>query len=67
VTPYLYRHPERFRVGEPPCPARWHLPEARVTLDTAEDYERLRALFAELYRGEPLETEELVAWLRERR
>ena len=67
VTPYLYRHPERFRVGEPPCPARWHLPEARVTLDTAEDYERLRALFGELYRGEPLETEELVAWLRERR
>ncbi len=67
VTPYLYRHPERFRVGEPPCPAQWHLPEARVTLDTAEDYERLRALFGELYRGEPLETEELVAWLRERR
>jgi len=67
VTPYLYRHPERFRVGEPPCPAHWRLPEARVTLDTAEDYERLRALFGELYRGEPLETEELVAWLRERR
>ena len=67
VTPYLYRHPDRFRVGEPGCPAGWHFPETRLTLDTAEDYELLRALFGELYRGEPLETEELVRWLRERR
>ncbi len=66
VTPYLYRHPERFRVGEPPCPAAWHMPEARLTLDTAADYELLRKLFEELYRGEPLETEELVRWLRGR-
>jgi len=66
VTPYLYRHPERFRVGEPPCPAAWHMPEARLTLDTAEDYEQLQALFGALYRGQPLETEELVRWLRER-
>jgi spore coat polysaccharide biosynthesis protein SpsF len=67
VTPYLYRHPERFRVGEPPCPAAWHLPEARLTLDTSADYERLRELFGELYRGQPLETEELVRWLQGRK
>jgi spore coat polysaccharide biosynthesis protein SpsF len=67
VTPYLYRHPERFRVGEPSCPAAWHMPEARLTLDTAADYELLRELFGELYRGQPLETEELVRWLREPR
>ena len=66
VTPYLYRHRERFRVGEPACPAAWHLPEGRLTLDTAADYERMRALFAELYHGEPLESEELVNWLKER-
>jgi spore coat polysaccharide biosynthesis protein SpsF len=67
VTPYLYRHPERFRVGEPPCPSAWHMPEARLTLDTAADYELMQALFGDLYRGEPLETEELMRWLRERR
>jgi spore coat polysaccharide biosynthesis protein SpsF len=66
VTPYLYHHPELFRVGEPPCPAAWHWPEARVTMDTAADYELLRALFRDLYRGEPVETEELIRWLRER-
>jgi len=67
VTPYLYRHPEAFRVGEIPCPEGWRLPEARVTLDTAADYERLTAIFNDLYRGEPVETGELVGWLRERR
>jgi spore coat polysaccharide biosynthesis protein SpsF len=66
VTPYLYRHRERFRVAEPACPAAWHLPEARLTLDTAADYELLKGLFAALYRGQPLETGELVAWLKER-
>ncbi len=66
VTPYLYRHPERFRVGEPSCPAAWHMPEARLTLDTAADYALLKELFDELYRGQPLETEELVRWLRGR-
>lgn len=67
VTPYLYRHPEAFRVGAIPCPEGWRLPEARVTLDTAADYERLTAIFNDLYRGEPVETGELVGWLRERR
>jgi spore coat polysaccharide biosynthesis protein SpsF len=67
VTPFLYRHPELFRVGEPSCPAAWHLPEARLTLDTAADYELLGSLFRDLYRGEPVETEELIRWLRERR
>jgi len=66
VTPYLYRHPERFGVGEPACPAAWRLPETPVTLDTAADYELLQAVFRDLYRGEPIETEELIRWLRER-
>ncbi len=67
VTPYLYRHPERYRVGEPACPAAWHLPEARVTLDTEADYALLQELFGKLYRGQPLETEELVPWLQRAR
>jgi spore coat polysaccharide biosynthesis protein SpsF len=64
ITTFLYRHPERFRIAEPACPADWRCPEAQVTLDTREDYERLQRIFRELYRGEPIEIEELVAWLR---
>jgi spore coat polysaccharide biosynthesis protein SpsF len=64
ITTFLYRHPERFRIAVPACPEAWRLPEARVTLDTREDYEQLQRIFRELYRGEPIELEELVAWLK---
>jgi spore coat polysaccharide biosynthesis protein SpsF len=64
ITTYLYRHRERFRVGELRCPRRWRFPQGKVTLDTPEDYALLQRIFAELYRGRPVETEELVAWLR---
>lgn len=67
VTAYLYRHPDLFRVGEPSCPPAWRLPEARVTVDTAEDYARVGRIFRELYRGQPIETEELIGWLEEAR
>jgi spore coat polysaccharide biosynthesis protein SpsF len=67
ITTYLYRHPRRFRIAEPACPKAWSCPEARVTLDTLEDYELLQRVFRDLYRGQPIETEPLVAWLREAR
>jgi spore coat polysaccharide biosynthesis protein SpsF len=64
ITTYLYRHPLRFRIAEIACPEVWSCPEARVTLDTGEDYELLQRIFRDLYRGEPIEIEQLVAWLR---
>jgi spore coat polysaccharide biosynthesis protein SpsF len=65
ITQHLYRHRRRYRVGEFAAPPEWVLPEARVTVDTEEDYQSVRRLFAALYRGEPIETEELVRFLRE--
>ena len=67
ITTFLYRHPGRFRIGEPACPEALRCPEARVTLDTREDYEQLQRIYRELYRGEPIELEALVAWLRRAR
>jgi spore coat polysaccharide biosynthesis protein SpsF (cytidylyltransferase family) len=44
VTPHFYRNPSRFRLAGFACdPPLSHL---RVTLDTAEDYDRLTALIA---------------------
>jgi spore coat polysaccharide biosynthesis protein SpsF len=54
VCPYLYNHPERFRVHRPSAPARWLDPflakngVMRLTVDTAEDLERAEALYAAL-------------------
>lgn len=51
VTPFLYRHPERFRVGQ------WVFPEnrgdERWTVDTPEDFELLRRIIEALYPGKP--------------
>ena len=63
ITTYLYRHPERFVVAEKQAPARWCLEEGRVSIDTDADYRLVGALFADLYRGSPIETEEVIAWL----
>jgi spore coat polysaccharide biosynthesis protein SpsF len=64
ITTYLYRNAETFRVGEIPCPEAWAFPQARLTLDTEEDYALLKELFADLYRGGTIEIEEVVGWLR---
>jgi len=63
ITAYFYRNPHSFRIGEIPCPPQWAFPEARVTLDTEEDYALLQSIFSDLYRGSPVEIDELVAWL----
>lgn len=50
VTPYLYRHPERFRIGGFGCDADYtHL---RWTLDTPEDATLIRLLF-DHFAGQP--------------
>jgi spore coat polysaccharide biosynthesis protein SpsF len=64
ITTFLYRHPGRFTIVEPQAPAAANLPEARVTVDTAEDYREVGRIYGELYHGAPVEIEELVRWLR---
>jgi len=48
VCPYLYTHPELFRLHRPLAPLHWQGPDLRLTVDTAEDYERAQSLFAAL-------------------
>jgi len=39
VCPYLYNHPEIFRLHRPLAPVYWQSPDIRLTVDTREDYE----------------------------
>jgi spore coat polysaccharide biosynthesis protein SpsF len=48
VCPYLYAHPELFRLHRPLAPLRWQGADIRLTVDTAQDYERAQSLFAAL-------------------
>jgi spore coat polysaccharide biosynthesis protein SpsF len=65
VTPFLYRHPERFRLESLERPDPQGTADWRVTLDTPEDWDVIRALFDRLARLNPLfgldEVERLVA------
>jgi spore coat polysaccharide biosynthesis protein SpsF len=61
-TTYLYRHPDRFKILEPEAPEGMHAPDARVTVDTPEDYARIERIFQSLYRGTPIEADAVVSW-----
>ncbi len=64
VSPFLYRRPDRFRILRPQVPLEFLAPEARVTVDTADDLEYLRKLWEALYRGQALEAEDFISWLK---
>lgn len=65
VCPYLYGHPDRFLVRRPSCPDTYHNPQARVTVDTSDDYERAMAIFAAL--GDEPSDDAILSWLRAER
>jgi len=41
VCPYLYNHPEIFKLHRPLAPLCWQNPALRLTCDTPEDYQAL--------------------------
>ncbi len=64
VSPYLYFRESNFLIYRVPSPAEYYCPNERVTLDTAEDYYRIKNIYAQLYHGQPIGIQELVSWLR---
>jgi len=52
VCPYLYNHPELFKIHRPAAPLKWNHPGIRLTVDTAEDFDRAKALYSAL-KNEP--------------
>jgi spore coat polysaccharide biosynthesis protein SpsF len=66
VCPFLYNHAERFRVVRTEAPAPYRLPDARVTIDTAEDYESVLRLYGALYAGAPIPSEGVLRYLSRR-
>jgi len=66
VCPFLYNHPKLFRIYRPGAPAECCASELKVTLDTRDDYERIRQIFDDLYEGVPINTERLINYTRHR-
>jgi spore coat polysaccharide biosynthesis protein SpsF len=64
VCPYLYAHPELFRVDRPEAPAEYLMPGASVTVDTAADYESVLRIYGTLYDGRPIPSAAVLEYLR---
>jgi spore coat polysaccharide biosynthesis protein SpsF len=68
TTPFIWDQPERFRIGNVSAEAGLDLSAShRLTLDYAEDYQMIAAVFAALYRpgAEPFSVDEIVRYLDE--
>jgi spore coat polysaccharide biosynthesis protein SpsF len=48
VCPYLYGHPELFKLHRPLAPVKWQGFGMRVTIDTEEDFRRATVLYGAL-------------------
>jgi spore coat polysaccharide biosynthesis protein SpsF len=60
VTPFIYRHPDLFRLNALTCepPARW-----RWTVDTPEDFAFVSAAYGALYPAKPdFTSDDILAW-----
>ena len=53
VTPYIYRHPEFFKVEQVVAPPELFDPGLRLCVDTLEDFELIRRIFEALYPQNP--------------
>jgi len=65
VAPYLYGNPRIFSLHRPLVP-REYRSDFSVTVDTREDYEKVSAVFSDIYRGRPVNLDELMEWIRSR-
>lgn len=65
VSWYFIRNPERFRLLNLPAPPSLYWPELRLTLDEADDYRLILAVFEALYPASPVfGLNEIVAYLK---
>jgi len=64
ITTHILRNEDKYKVLEIQCPADCYYPQARVTLDTEDDYRFLQLIYQELYKDKPIETDKLVKWLK---
>lgn len=65
VAPFIYRRPQRYKIQTPAVRPEYR-DSSRITLDTQEDYIFLKEIFDELYRGEPIDLDILIPYLRRR-
>jgi len=64
VTPYIYNNADKYKIVKPKAPPHYQLSEARVTLDTEDDYSNLQRIYRAVYNGKPIEDTALMTYLK---
>jgi spore coat polysaccharide biosynthesis protein SpsF len=64
VTPYIYGHPELFKISSVEADRKLRRPELRLTVDTQEDFDLAKEIFNHLYsEGKVFYTEDIINFL----
>ncbi len=61
VMPYIYQHPELFKIQTIPAAGKLKRPDLRLTVDTEEDLKLIREIYRRLYHeGQIFYTEDVI-------
>ena len=61
VTPYIYEHPEIFKIQSVKATGKLKRPDLRLTVDTEEDFKLIKEIYQRLYRNDRIfYTEEVI-------
>ena len=63
VTPYIYRHPELFKIAKVPYHLDVVKERYRLTVDTEQDFVVVNELYESLYRKQPIRNDEVYMYL----
>lgn len=65
VTPYIKEHPEIFKSIRYISPLNNPFPDLRLTVDEAEDLELMKIIYNNLYKGSPINLQEVISFIRQ--
>lgn len=64
VSNHIYEHPEKFTIGDLPCPPHLCRPDIRLTVDEQKDFEVVRKIFEHYYPYKPdFDTQDIITFL----
>ena len=63
ITQYIYRNEGTFRIIRGTPDSSMDKPEVRLTVDTEDDYRRMKDIYDNLYRGEPIRVSDALDYL----
>ncbi|MDC7126522.1 MAG: acylneuraminate cytidylyltransferase [Spirochaetales bacterium] len=64
VSPYLYKNPDKFLINRIKAPDEFCLSGSTVTIDTESDFNYIKQLYEDLYKGKSLSIKDIIPWLK---